>query len=506
MKKNDKIRTIFITIGIVFLFILGGFSERKYNSAYKVYQVYLNGNKLGLIKEEKELYALINEEQKEIKETYHVENVYPPNGFEVREMKTYDVNITSAKSIYDRIKGEDNFTIEGYIIKVKFNNNEKENTETKEDITLYVLDKKIFDESLRNVVTAFVEEGEFNKYINNKQEQIEDVGKIIENMYFEETITIKPTHISVNEKIFTNTLELTQYLMFGSNQEQSKYTVKQGDTISSISSENQLNTKEFLIANPKFKTENSILAIGEKVNITLINPVLTLVESVYSVEDSEQFYEKEVKYDPTKPGDYSEIVQVGIPGIVRTSKRTQVVNGAPNQGIDKISDVVIRETQNEITVKGNSGVTGIYVDNGKYWGWPTNRPYVITSGFEWRWGSFHDALDISGTGFGSPIYASQAGEVVDVFNTCPNIGWYRNSCGRTYGNYVIIKHDNTGYYTIYAHMTNNVSVNIGDRVTRGQVIGFMGSSGSSTGTHVHFGVSKGEPDKGTWINPWSIFR
>ncbi len=499
MKKKDKIRTIFITMGLVFLFMVVGFSERIYNQAYKVYQVYLNGNKLGLIDDQDELYALINEEQKEIKETYQVDHVYPPNGFEIKEYKTYNQNVISAQEIYDKIKDEDDFTIEGYVIKIKFNK------EGKEDLVLYVLNHQIFEDSLKSVINAFVEESDFSKYINNKQEEIEDVGRIIENMYFEETITVKPAHISVNQKIYTDPIELTQFLLFGSNKEQSSYTVKSGDTIASISSDNQLNTKEFLIANPKYKSEESILAIGEKVNITLINPILTLVESIYSVEDAEQVYEKEVVYDSSKPFDYSEVTQVGIPGIVRTSKRTQIVNGEENQGFDKISDVVIRETQNEITTKGGYKPNGGYQDNGKYWGWPTNRPYVITSDFAWRWGSFHDAIDISGTGMGSPIYASQAGEVVDQFHTCPNVGYYRNQCGGTYGNYVVIRHEN-GYYTMYAHLTNNVNVNIGDQVTRGQVIGYMGSSGSSTGTHLHFGVSKGEPNKGTWINPWSLFR
>ena len=60
MKKKDKIRTIFITMGLVFLFMVVGFSERIYNQAYKVYQVYLKGNNLGLIDDQDELYSLIN--------------------------------------------------------------------------------------------------------------------------------------------------------------------------------------------------------------------------------------------------------------------------------------------------------------------------------------------------------------------------------------------------------------------------------------------------------------
>lgn len=499
MKKKDITKTIIITSIIGVLFLIIGFTNRNYSYANKVYQVYLNGTKLGLIKNQDELYALINEEQKDIKEAYDVATVYPPNGFVIKEHQTYDETITSAKDIYEKIKDADDFTIEGYVIKIKFNEEEKE------DITIYVLNKEIFEEAINSVITSFVDEKDYKAFINNEQETIEDVGTLIENMYFEETITVKEAHISVKEKIFTDAIELTQFLLFGSSKEQSKYTINSGDTIASISENNKLNPKEFLVANPKYKNENSILAIGDQVNIALINPVLTLVESIHSVEDQEQEYESEINYDETRPVSFSEVTQTGITGIDRITTKKQIINGEQSQSVETINTITIREKQNQITTKGGAKPKGNYVDNGQKWGWPTNRPYVITSGFEWRWGSFHNALDISGTGMGSPIYASRAGTVVETNTVCANVGSYRNSCGRTYGNFVVIDHGD-GYYTMYAHLLQNVAVNPGDTVSRGQVVGYMGSSGSSTGAHLHFGVSRGEPDRGTWINPWSVFR
>lgn len=500
MKKNDVTKTILITsIIAVFLFIIG-LATRDFDYAKKVYQVYLNGNKLGLIENQKELYALINEEQKEIKETYHVENVYPPNGFIIKECNTYKEDITSVKDIYEKIKDTEDFTIDGYVVKIKFNNAEKE------DITLYVLDEKIFKESLKNVVTAFIKKEDYNAYINNAQEPIKEVGEIIEDMYFEETITIKPAYISINEKIYTDTIDLTQFLLFGPERKAKNYTIKQGDTIASISNANSLNTQEFLIANPKYKNENSILAIGDKVDVTLINPVLTLVESIHSVTDEEQEYEKEEKYDSSKPFSYNEVTQTGITGIERITRKTKIINGEPSQGVETLNAITLREAQNEITIKGGTRPNGHYVDNGKTWGWPTNRPYKITSYFEFRWGSHHNAIDISGTGMGSQIYAARDGVVVTTEKSCPNVGSYRNQCGGTYGNHVIINHGN-GYYTMYAHLLQNVEVEEGDTIKRGEIIGYMGSSGSSTGPHLHFGVSIGEPNQGgQWLNPMNLYR
>lgn len=508
MKKSEIVKITLLSIIIGAFLLVVGVTNREYNYANKVYKVYLNGNELGVIANQNELYSLIDEDQQDIKETYDVDKVYPPNGFSIEECNTYTEKVTLSSKIYEEIKNTEDFTIEGYTVKIKFPEDAK-----KEDIVLYVINKDLFVEALTSVVTAFVEEEKYEAYINNSQTEIKDVGSIIEKLYFEETITLKPSHISVKEKIYTDANELTQYLLFGAKKQQDSYTVKQGDTIKSIAEDNKLNTREFLIANPKYRDENSILAIGEKVNINLINPILTLVEELHTVSDEEQVYEKKIEYDSTKPTSFNEITTPGVTGIVRITRKVQMVNGEQSQGADPISQVVIRETVNEVTTKGGyrppvlPPITGAYWDNGLEWGWPTNRPYVITTDYSYRSGEFHNALDISGTGYGSPIYAAQEGTVVEVYSGCPNIGYYGNMCGGSYGNHVIIAHNNE-VYTMYAHVINNIPVQVGDTVTRGQIIAYMGSSGSSTGTHLHFGVSYNKPHSANyrWINPWSLYR
>lgn len=88
----------------------------------------------------------------------------------------------------------------------------------------------------------------------------------------------------------------------------------------------------------------------------------------------------------------------------------------------------------------------------------------------------YNGVDL-GASFGSPIKAAAAGEVI----VSKNSGWNGG-----YGNYIVIKHAN-GVQTLYAHMSGN-SVGVGAYVTAGEVIGAMGSTGRSTGVHVHFEV------------------
>ena len=96
--------------------------------------------------------------------------------------------------------------------------------------------------------------------------------------------------------------------------------------------------------------------------------------------------------------------------------------------------------------------------------------------------SNHKGVDLAGPE-GTPIYASRTGVVT--------IATY----GRSAGYYVTINHGD-GFSSIYMHMTNYV-VKKGQAVSAGQLIGYMGSTGISTGSHLHFGILK----NGTWVNP-----
>ena len=135
------------------------------------------------------------------------------------------------------------------------------------------------------------------------------------------------------------------------------------------------------------------------------------------------------------------------------------------------------------------------------WTWPVPGNYCITSQYgEGRSYETHNALDI-GTYIGEPIYAANSGTVVSSNNSCPhtNSGGNWCNCGGGYGNFVWILHDN-GYETIYGHMIQT-TVSSGQHVSNGQLIGYAGSSGWSTGCHLHFELRIG----GVKSNPWNLY-
>ena len=124
--------------------------------------------------------------------------------------------------------------------------------------------------------------------------------------------------------------------------------------------------------------------------------------------------------------------------------------------------------------------------------WPTESG-EISSRYGYRYdpfgygSDFHPGIDIAGN-YGDPVYASAAGDIEQA-------GWNGG-----YGRYVKVSHGN-GYETAYGHMSA-IAVGSGDSVKKGDIIGYVGSSGYSTGPHLHFEVLL----NGQTVNPLKILN
>lgn len=541
-KKNFKFIYVLIIIIISVIAVLFGFISFSNIKPSNIYRVYIDGKFIGNVKDKNEFDSYINSKNNYIKSKLGVDNVYIPNGVKIKKVTTYFNNYDSYDEIYKKIIDLKQFTIKGTIISIKDSGNSRssessEGNETTDDNKenslvfnasentldskkdnndnkykyVYVIDKGIFDEAVDKLILSFVDEKQYNDYMNGSQEKIVDTGRIIQDVDLFEDISYKKGYISIDEEIFTNASDLAMYLLYGSTSEQSKYVVREGDTIASVAEANKLNTQEFLLANPTFKNENTLLYEGEEVNVGLINPIVNVVVEYNGINDEERSFNTNVEYDDSELANVEYVYQEGENGLYRVNRKYQYISGQLVSTITLGSEE-LKASVDKIIIKGSKEVP--YVADLSNWAWPTEQPYSISTYYGYRWGSMHPAIDITGPGYGSNIYAANNGTVVEVKGGCVpgNIG-----CNGRRGNFVVVNHNNANYYSVYMHL-NSISVKVGDTVGRGQKIGTMGNSGevypipsagcAYCGTHLHFEIRVGRPYSGgysTTLNPLDLY-
>ena len=532
--KNIGSIIISLILGIILFLICFDYNQMKYPE--ELYNVYLDGNYLGTIESKSELEKYIDEKAShlinvsEVTKTYceddrtleeiieeenlqnliddnvkyyeqdnkkcmditikdgeTIEKIYTPNGLNIEKVLKYSNEINTVEYIYSKIVDLKSFTIKGYQFISREEDKQKD---------FYVTDKAIFEEAVKQLINTYVGEDNYKAYIDGTQLKIETVGSIIENVYIKEEITVKEIQIPLDYKIYTDSMELAQFLLYGDNPVTKTYKVKEGQMISDIALENEISKQEFLISNPKYRDENSLIAVGTEVLIKQTNPQLKVVVEKYIVEDKVNSFKTVYQYDDTQYQGYTEVVQEGEDGLERVSQKQQIVNGAI-AFVEPVSKEILKNSVDKIIIKGDKVVPNVGDLNN--WAWPSESGWVISDDYQWRIHpitgarQFHNAIDIAGTGYNSPIYAANNGTVIT------KVAYHYS-----YGNYIVIDHNN-GYYTLYAHMNKFMDgIEVGTVVSRGQQIGYVGSTGYSTGPHIHFEVWKN--CLRCHISPWSLYR
>lgn len=482
-----------LTLTLVGVFVLG-FGYKTAPEPNNYYEVYLNDESLGTIRSEKELEDYIDENGVYYKNKFDVDKVYSPKGLQVRKLTTYSGDVSSVSEIYKKISKEEPLTIKGYEFIIKKQTTEK-NTEAEDTVTtqsIYVLDKSVFKDAVTTLIKTFVGADAYQAYIDDNQVKIETTGENIEDVYVSEDITVRETNIPVNETIYTDATELANYLLYGKDQTATEYTVQAGDTIENVAFNNKISPEELLLSNTALTSTTNLLYPGQKLKIVETNPQISVVEESYVVEDIESQYTTEERYDDNTVIGQDKVIQEGENGLERVSQKVRKVNGIINY-VDPQGKTVLKEPVSRIIVKGNKYIPD--VGSTTSWGWPTDSGWTLSSGYVWRTNpvtgkrELHGGLDISGTGYGSKIYATNNGRVKEA------------SYHYSYGNHVIIDHNN-GYLTLYAHMSR-INVKVGQVVARGDVIGYVGMTGTATGPHVHYEIWKGCDY--CRINPMSMY-
>ncbi len=238
-----------------------------------------------------------------------------------------------------------------------------------------------------------------------------------------------------------------------------EYIVRDGDTLAGIAVKFHLQLDTILQANNL--TDRSLIHAGEKLSILPVDGLLYTVkrgETVGSIAKRYQVGQDTVLAFNHLPNERA--VSAG---------ETLIIPGGTAPAVAVTPPPTTKPSSPPRSVATNIAVPDIPAqDLGTQLLWPTVS-HRINQYFTYR----HNGLDIHGV-IGAPIYAADDGVVVE------------SRWAGGYGNMTLIKHDN-GLYTRYGHAIKNLTVP-GQRVTRGEIIALLGSTGNSTGPHVHFEV------------------
>jgi len=262
----------------------------------------------------------------------------------------------------------------------------------------------------------------------------------------------------------------------------STYVVVSGDTQCLISEVLGMSEEEIEKLNPGFIGRT--LHPGDQITSSneVFEPYLPVIVTVIEEYETNVAYKTEYRDDSDLFIGSSSVKIQGVQGVNFVVANVSYVNGAEINR-NPISVTVVSEPVTKIVHNGTKPLpAGRYSTEQAQYGlfiWPTDGGYISSDyGRDSSWGRNHRGIDIAGIGLNSPIFAAGSGTVV--------LAQY--SYG-SYGHTVIIQHDN-GLRTLYAH-NNELQVKVGDTVTLGEQIANAGSTGYSTGVHLHFEVRSG---------------
>ena len=309
---------------------------------------------------------------------------------------------------------------------------------------------------------------------------------------FNEKVVVRNTYVDEDQVLSE---EEAKNILLGNIEEIVEYELKEGDNIWDIAIKHGTTMDHILEINPQIEDETR-MQIGEVIKLEVPDPILSI--STTEQATFKELIPAEIEYvefsDLYK--DETKVYQEGYDGVKEITVDVHKVNGK-EVSRDLITEKVLKEPKTKVIAFGtkekpkpttsNSNKkpsSSVSSSNSGMFMHPLNGSGTLTSNYGSRWGSFHRGLDIAAPA-GTPIYAAASGTVT-----------YSGYNQGGFGKLIIIDHNN-GYQTYYAHCSS-LYVQVGQKVSKGQNIAGVGSTGNSTGNHVHFEIRS----NGTPINPY----
>ena len=263
-------------------------------------------------------------------------------------------------------------------------------------------------------------------------------------------------------------------------QEVITYTVRPGDTLFGISEKYGITPETVLWGNPVLKDDPHLLRAGQELLISPVTGVLRVVHKDDTIEGLAAAYHANADDILNLPGNH---LDPDNPVLIEGS--VLVIPGGERDFVKWTVPRITRAQRSPLPTGAGPGAcaggySGGAVGSGGFI-WPAANRYL--SGFGYS--SYHRGIDVA-AGHGVPIYAADSGVVMFA-------GW--SNWG--YGYMVVVDHGN-GWQTLYAHLSQ-WNVSCGQSVYQGNVVGLAGSTGNSTGPHLHFEMNY----QGSRPNPWN---
>lgn len=411
------------------------------------YTLLVDGEEICKVRDPKVLDNIISKLENDLERNSELDLAFN-NTFEVVNSKAVDKEILSEKEIYNILKKEVDYSTLAYALYID------------EDI-IGIVDSEY---KARNIIE------EVKKYFSDNY----DKNSIIEVTTAED---VKIKQIEANSSEIQESDDIVNYIIKGTNEER-KYIVEKGDTYWTIAEYFNMTLDELISANPSADPER--IQIGDELNLIVPKPFINVQVKRKVVQEEKIAYETSYEYVSYMFNDEEVINKAGKYGISEIEAIVTEENGI-QIAKEVVSEKVISEPSTEIVVTGTQDPppkqgTGYFINP-----LPGSS---ISSRYGSRSGGFHRGQDMAKAS-GSSIKAADGGTVI--------FAGYNGS----YGYMIDIDHGG-GFTTRYAHCSE-LYVSSGEKVYQGKIIGAVGSTGVSTGPHLHFEVRK----YGSTVNPAS---
>jgi murein DD-endopeptidase MepM/ murein hydrolase activator NlpD len=406
------------------------------------YQLFINGQPLAVVSDEEAVTEALNEAIDQLTQTFPGKT--PPRfegEFNVsKEGVPYKTQVTDKTDLSNILMEYLDWTIPAWSISV-------------EDALIAYVKTKTEAESVLDAVKAH--------YYPDGSSQVEVLDADFEESVHLAEIEAKPNHLKT-------VAEATQLLVAG-QEEAVEYTVEEGDSLWSIATDHGVSVDELQAMNPDVNT--TTLAIGQVLSLNETSPLVNVKLTLTTIVEEKIPYSTVYENDSTVWKGQSKTVNEGAEGSKEVTYQISQINGKELERT-VVAEAVVADATNKVVKTGTKVMTVSRGGGGSgQLAWPFRGR--ITSPYGMRGRSMHTGLDIDGS-TGDPILAAEAGTVIAV------------GTNGSYGKCIQIDHGD-GLVTLYGHLSD-YDVSVGDQVSRSQLIGRMGSTGRSTGSHLHLEV------------------